>query len=334
MTIRVAINGFGRIGRNILRAGWNQDDFEFVFINDLTSDDMLAYLLEHDTVHGKWAHKIETTDKGIVIDGTLVRTASKRNPAELPWKEMDIDVVLECTGVFTTGVTAGAHLEAGARKVIISAPAKDIDGTFVVGVNDHELDPEQHTIISNASCTTNCLAPTAKLLDGLVGIESGMMTTVHSYTMDQNILDAPHRKGKFRRARAAAQNMIPTTTGAAQALRLVLPELNGKIHGMAIRVPTANVSMIDLVINASRTTTVEEVNAAFEAAAQGSLKGILGVTHKPVVSSDLISDPHSTTVDLSLTTVLHGNVIKIIAWYDNEWGFSNRMLDLAKQLTG
>ena len=322
MTIRVAINGFGRIGRNILRSGWSRPEFEFVFINDLTSDDMLAYLLQHDTVHGKWSHNVDTTENGIVIDGKLVRTASKRNPSDLPWKDMNVDVVLECTGVFTTGETAGAHIAAGARKVIISAPAKDIDGTFVVGVNDSGLDPVNHTIISNASCTTNCLAPTAQLLDQLVGIESGMMTTVHAYTMDQNILDAPHRKGKFRRARAAAQNMIPTTTGAAQALSVVLPGLTGKIHGMAVRVPTANVSMIDLVINASRETTVEEVNAAFEAAAAGPLKGILGVTNKPVVSSDLISDPHSTTVDLSLTTVLHGNVIKIIAWYDNEWGFS------------
>ena len=329
MAVRVAINGFGRIGRNILRSAWSRDDIEFVHINDLTSDKMLAYLLHRDTVHGSWGNKVEAVEGGISIDGKVIATSAERDPANLPWAEKNIDVVLECTGVFTEGSKAQAHRDAGAKKVIISAPGKNIDGTFVIGVNDHEYEPENHHIVSNASCTTNCLAPVAKVLNDLVGIENGLMTTVHAYTMDQNLLDAPHRGGKFRRARAAAQNMVPTSTGAAKAIALVIPELEGKLNGMAIRVPTPDVSLIDLVFTANRKTTVEEVNQALQDAANGALAGVLDATYEPVVSSDMIGNPHSSIVDLSLTQVMDGNLVKVLSWYDNEMGFSNRMVNLA-----
>jgi glyceraldehyde 3-phosphate dehydrogenase len=332
MAIRVAINGFGRIGRNILRASWERKGIEIVHINDLTSDDMLAYLLEHDTVHRRWK-AVEAVTGGICIDGQTIPTSSERDPRKLPWRSLEVDVVLECTGVFTTGGSAGQHIEAGAKKVVISAPGTNVDGTFVMGVNDNLVDRTRHHVVSNASCTTNCLAPVAKIIHDLVGIESGMMTTIHSYTMDQNILDAPHPKGKFRRARAATENMVPTSTGAAKAIALVLPELKGKIHGMAVRVPTPDVSMIDMVVNTKRPTSVEEINEAFKTSANGALKGILAVTSKPWVSSDLIGNPHSAVVDLSLTHVNDGTLLKVIAWYDNEWAFSNRMLDLAAHLT-
>lgn len=334
MTIRVAINGFGRIGRNVLRAAWDREDVEFVHINDLTSDDMLAYLLRRDTVHGSWRQDVELVDGGISIGGVTVPTTAERDPANLPWAKLGVDVVLECTGAFTNAEKAKAHLEAGARKVIISAPGKGVDGTIVVGVNHDVLKNGEHTIVSNASCTTNCLAPPVKVLNDLCGVESGLITTVHSYTMDQNILDAPHRGGKFRRARAAAQNMVPTSTGAAKAIGLVLPELNGRLDGMAIRVPTPNVSLVDMVIKVGRETTAEEVNAAFEAAANGSMKGVLGASSDHLVSSDLIGNPHSSVVDLSLTKVMDGTMVKILTWYDNEWGFSNRMIDLAVLLGG
>jgi glyceraldehyde 3-phosphate dehydrogenase len=334
MTLRIGINGFGRIGRNVLRAAWDDPSVEFVHINDLTSDDMLAWLLHRDTVHGTWGGTVRAVDGGIEIDGKLVTTSAERDPAKLGWGERGVDVVLECTGVFTDGKKARAHLDAGARKVIISAPGKNVDGTFVVGVNDDSLDPERHHIVSNASCTTNCLAPAAKVLHEKIGIVNGLMTTIHSYTMDQNLLDAPHSGGNFRRARAAAQNMVPTSTGAATAIGLVLPALAGRLNGLAIRVPTPNVSVVDLVFTAARPTTIDEVNAALREAAGGELAGILAVTNEPIVSSDLIGATASSTVDLELTQVMDGTLVKVVTWYDNEWGFSCRMVDLARKLVG
>jgi glyceraldehyde 3-phosphate dehydrogenase len=334
MAVRVAINGFGRIGRNVLRSAWARTDIEFVHINDLTSDEMLAYLLHRDTVHGNWGNEIKAVDGGISIDGKVIPTSAERNPSNLPWADKQVDVVLECTGVFTEGSRAQAHRDAGAKKVIISAPGKNIDGTFVIGVNDQDYDPAKHHIVSNASCTTNCLAPVAKVLHELVEIDHGLMTTVHAYTMDQNLLDAPHPGGNFRRARAAAQNMVPTSTGAAKAIALVIPELTGRLNGMAIRVPTPDVSLIDLVFTAGRNTSVEEINGALQAAAQGPLSGILDATFDQLVSSDMIGNSHSSIVDLSLTQVINGNMVKVLSWYDNEMGFSNRMIDLAVKLGG
>jgi glyceraldehyde 3-phosphate dehydrogenase len=329
MPIRIAINGFGRIGRNILRTAWHREDIEFVHINDLTSNDMLAYLLGHDSVHRGFGNTIEAVDGGIQVDGTFIPVTSERDPANLPWKTANVDVVLECTGVFTDGNKARAHIEAGARKVILSAPGTNVDATFVVGVNSKDYDPDTHHVVSNASCTTNCLAPLVKVLNETVGIQSGLITTIHSYTMDQNLLDAPHRKGKMRRSRAAAVNMVPTTTGAAKAIALVLPELTGKLNGMAIRVPTPNVSLVDLVFTANRSTTVEEINGALKEAANGPLNGVLSAVSAPMVSSDLISNPHSSIADIDLTQVIDGTLVKVLSWYDNEWGFSNRMVDLA-----
>ena len=329
MPIRIAINGFGRIGRNILRTAWNREDIEFVHINDLTSDEMLAYLLRHDSVHGGFGNDVQAVEGGIRIDGRFIPVTSERDPANLPWKDAGVDVVLECTGVFTDGHKAQAHIDAGARKVILSAPGKNVDATFVVGVNSSDYDASKHHIVSNASCTTNCLAPMAKVLNDTVGIQSGLITTIHSYTMDQNLLDAPHRKGKMRRSRAAAVNMVPTSTGAAKAIALVLPELTGKLNGMAIRVPTPNVSLVDLVFTAERETTAEELNAALTEAANGRLKGVLSAVSAPIVSSDLIGNPHSSVADLDLTQVIDGRLVKVLSWYDNEWGFSNRMVDLA-----
>jgi len=333
MSLRVAINGFGRIGRNILRAGFDHPEIDFVHINDLTSDEMLAYLLRHDSVHGAWGD-IKATAEGLVVNGQLIHTSAEADPRKLPWKSKEVDVVFECTGVFTSSERAGQHLEAGASRVIISAPATDIDATFVVGVNHDTYDPERHRIVSNASCTTNCLAPVASVLHEHFGIERGFMTTVHSYTMDQNLLDAAHSKGNFRRSRAAAQNMVPTSTGAATAIGKVLPELAGRLHGMAVRVPTPNVSMIDLVVQTRSPTTVEQVNAALEKASTGHLVGILEFSSEELVSSDMIGNPHSSIVDSKLTQVADGHLVKIITWYDNEWGFSNRMLDLARLLGG
>ncbi|TNE88607.1 MAG: type I glyceraldehyde-3-phosphate dehydrogenase [Deltaproteobacteria bacterium] len=334
MALRIAINGFGRIGRNVLRTAWDRTDIEFVHINDLTSDDMLAYLLQHDTVHRRFGPKVSAVEGGLQIGDRFIPVSAERDPGALPWKEREVDVVLDCTGVFTDGTKAKAHIDAGAKKVIISAPGKNVDGTFVIGVNDELIDPSKHHIVSNASCTTNCLAPIAKVLHEQCGIVDGLMTTVHSYTMDQNLLDAPHRKGKFRRARAAAQNMVPTSTGAAQAISLVLPELDGKLDGMAIRVPTPDVSIVDLVANVERSTSVEALVAAFEEAAAGPLKGVLEVSHAPIVSSDLLGNPHSSILDAPLTQVQRGTHVKLLSWYDNEWGFSNRMLDLALAVTG
>ncbi|MCB9676536.1 MAG: type I glyceraldehyde-3-phosphate dehydrogenase [Alphaproteobacteria bacterium] len=333
MALRIAINGFGRIGRNVLRSAWNRDDVEFVHINDLTSDDMLAYLLRRDTVHGTWGVDVEVGDEALMIGGKRVPVTAERDPTKLPWGDLGVDVVLECTGVFTKREKAGLHLQAGAKKVIISAPADDADKTFVYGVNHHEYEPSKHHVVSNASCTTNCLAPVAKAIHDSIGIEHGLVTTVHSYTMDQNILDAPHKKD-FRRARAAAQNIVPTSTGAAKAIGLVMPELKGKMDGMAIRVPTPNVSLVDLVFKSSRATSAAEVNEAIVAAANGKLKGVLAATNEPIVSSDLIGNPHSSIADLGITKVIADDCVKVLSWYDNEWGFSCRMIDLAKVVAG
>jgi glyceraldehyde 3-phosphate dehydrogenase len=330
MAIRVGINGFGRIGRMVLRAGWNRPDIEFVHINDLTSDDMLAYLLRRDSVHGSWGDEVQAVEGGIRINGKVVTTSAEKDPTKLPWKALDVDVVLECTGRFTDGRKAAAHREAGARKVIISAPGEHVDATFCYGINHADYNAEKHHIVSNASCTTNCLAPMAMVAHRTVGLERGLMTTVHSYTMDQNLLDAPH--SKFRRARAAAVNMVPTSTGAAKAIGLVLPELAGKLDGYAIRVPTPNVSLTDLTFVASRPTSAEELNEAFRAASRGALKGILEACEEEIVSGDVNGNPHSSVVDLELTTVIDGTLCKVYSWYDNEWGFSNRMLDLTALL--
>jgi glyceraldehyde 3-phosphate dehydrogenase len=325
MTIRVAINGFGRIGRCILRAGWNNPEIEFVHINDLTSDEMLAHLLKYDTVHGTFSEDVEAVEGGLKIGDKVVATSAERDPTILPWAAEKVDVVLECTGVFRKRAGASKHLQAGAKRVIISAPADDPDITVCMGVNDDALTAE-HRIISNASCTTNCLSPIAKVLDDTFGIVSGLITTVHSYTMDQCLLDAPHKD--FRRARAAAANMVPTSTGAASAVGEVLPRLAGKLNGLAIRVPTPNVSLVDLVVTTEKPVTVEAINAALAEAAAGPLKGILAAETAPLVSCDLVGNPHSSIADLPLTQTMGDNLAKVLSWYDNEWGFSNRMLDL------
>jgi glyceraldehyde 3-phosphate dehydrogenase len=330
MAIRVGINGFGRIGRMVLRAAWNDPNIEFVHLNDLTSPDMLAYLLKHDSVHGTFEHDVEAVEGGISIGGRKVNVSAEKDPSKLPWQ--GVDVVVESTGRFTDGTKAAAHRQAGAKKVIISAPGKNVDGTFVIGVNSDGYDHEKHHIVSNASCTTNCLAPIAKVLHDLCGIERGLMTTVHSYTMDQSLLDAPHEKK--RRARAAALNMVPTSTGAASAIGLVIPELKGKLDGYAIRVPTPNVSLVDLTFVAKRPTSKEEINAALRAAAAGPMKGILEATDEEIVSSDVNGNPASSVADLELTTVIDGTLAKVYSWYDNEWGFSNRVVDLIKLVGG
>jgi glyceraldehyde 3-phosphate dehydrogenase len=328
MAIRVAINGFGRIGRAVLRAGWDRSDVEFVHVNDLTSKEMLAHLLAHDTIHGRWKHDVQVVDKGFAADGRTVPISAEPDPSKLPWK--GVDVVLECTGRFTKRSQVEPHLSAGAKRVIISAPATNEDATICFGVNDDTLEPE-HRIVSNASCTTNCLAPVAKVLHAEFGIEAGLMTTVHSYTMDQNLLDAPHKKD-FRRARAAAMNMVPTSTGAAKAVGLVLPELEGKLNGVAIRVPTPNVSIVDLVFRSVKPMSVQAINDALKRAAAGPMRHILAVSEEPIVSSDLVGNPHSSIADLPLTQVMGDRMAKVFSWYDNEWGFSNRMVDLAVRL--
>ncbi|RZS77965.1 type I glyceraldehyde-3-phosphate dehydrogenase [Pigmentiphaga kullae] len=327
MTIRVAINGYGRIGRNVLRAhyeGGKKHDIEIVAINDLGDPKTNAHLTRYDTAHGKFPGTVTVEGDYMVVNGDKIRVLANRNPAELPWGELGVDVVLECTGFFTSKEKAGAHLKGGAKKVVISAPGgKDVDATIVYGVNQDVLKAE-HTVISNASCTTNCLAPLVKPLHDKLGIVSGLMTTVHAYTNDQVLTDVYHED--LRRARSATQNMIPTKTGAAAAVGLVMPELNGKLDGYAIRVPTINVSVVDLTFIAKRDTTVEEVNAILKEASEGSLKGILNYNTEPLVSSDFNHDPASSTFDATLTKVT-GNLVKVSSWYDNEWGFSNRMLD-------
>jgi glyceraldehyde 3-phosphate dehydrogenase len=330
MALRVAVNGFGRIGRSVLRAAAQDKNIEFVAINDLTDAKTLAHLLKYDSVHGIFPGEVSVDGDQIVVNGKPIKVLAIRNPAELPWKELKVDIVLESTGLFTSKEKASLHLQAGAKKVIISAPATDPDLTLVLGVNDHEYDKTKHHIISNASCTTNCLAPVAKVLHENFGIEKGLVTTVHSYTNDQNILDLPHKD--LRRARAAALSMIPTTTGAAKAVSLVLPELKGKLDGMAIRVPTANVSVVDLVVTLAKPTDAAQVNAALKAASEGPLKGILGFCTEPLVSIDFNGNPLSSIVDADCTKVIAGNMVKVISWYDNETGFSHRVVDLIKIL--
>jgi glyceraldehyde 3-phosphate dehydrogenase len=328
MTIRVAINGYGRIGRNILRAFYEsgkKHDLQFVAINDLGNAQTNAHLTRYDTAHGKFPGTVDVDGDFLVINGDRIQVCAKRNPAELPWKDLKVDVVLECTGLFTSKEKASAHLTAGAKKVIISAPGgKDVDATIVYGVN-HSVLKSTHTVISNASCTTNCLAPLVKALDDRIGVVCGLMTTVHSYTNDQVLTDVYHED--LRRARSATMSMIPTKTGAAAAVGLVLPHLNGKLDGLSFRVPTINVSIVDLSFVAKRKTTVDEVNNAVKQASEGELKGILGYCTEPLVSVDFNHNPMSSILDAALTKVAEGTLVKVSSWYDNEWGFSNRMLD-------
>jgi glyceraldehyde 3-phosphate dehydrogenase len=330
MSIRVAINGFGRIGRNVLRAAKKNKvgDLDFVAVNDLTDAATLAHLLRYDSVHGAYPGEVEVRDGALAVDGDEVRVLSERDPSNLPWKELGVDIVIESTGFFRDRAGASKHLEAGARKVIISAPAKNEDVTIVLGVNQDMYDPDSHDVISNASCTTNCLAPVAKVLMDRFGFRHGYMTTIHSYTNDQSILDLPHKD--LRRARAAALSMIPTTTGAAKATGLVLPELVGKLDGLSIRVPTPDVSLVDLVAEVEKDTNVGEVNEAFRAAAGGELEGILGYTDEPLVSVDFTGNSNSSIVDGASTGVIDGRLVKVLAWYDNEWGYSCRVVDLAR----
>ncbi len=332
MAIRVGINGFGRIGRNVLRAGFNRKEIEFVAVNDLTDAKTLAHLLKYDSVHGKFGAEVKAKKETIEIDGKEIKVFALRDPGQLPWKDLNVDVVLESTGRFTDRAGGSKHLEAGAKKVVISAPAKDPDISLVLGVNEETYDPSKHHILSMGSCTTNCLAPIAKILVDEFGVEYGLMTTIHAYTNDQVILDFPHRD--LRRARAAGMSMIPTTTGAAVALSLVIPELKGRMDGMAIRVPNPNVSVVDLVAWLKKETTAEEVNRILKSYANGKLKGILSFCEEELVSIDFNGNPHSSIVDGPSTKVIGGRLVKIISWYDNEWGFSNRMVELFLYLFG
>ncbi|CAL9412992.1 MULTISPECIES: type I glyceraldehyde-3-phosphate dehydrogenase [Streptomyces] len=327
MTIRVGINGFGRIGRNYFRALLEQGaDIEIVAVNDLGDTATTAHLLKYDTILGRLKQEVSHTEDTITVGDKTIKVLAERNPADIPWGELGVDIVIESTGIFTKKADAEKHIAGGAKKVLISAPAKDEDVTIVMGVNQDTYDPANHHVISNASCTTNCVAPMAKVLDENFGIVKGLMTTVHAYTNDQRILDFPHKD--LRRARAAAENIIPTTTGAAKATALVLPQLKGKLDGMAMRVPVPTGSVTDLVLELGREVTKEEVNAAFQKAAEGELKGILEYTEDPIVSSDIVNAPASCTFDSSLTMVQEGKNVKVIGWYDNEWGYSNRLVDL------
>ena len=325
MTTRVGINGFGRIGRNFFRAALKQGaDFEVVAVNDLTDTKTLAHLLKYDSILGRFDGEVSFTEDSLIVNGKEIKVLAQRNPADLPWGELGVEVVVESTGFFTDGEKAKAHIEAGAKKVVISAPAKNVDGTFVMGVNDGDYTNDLN-IVSNASCTTNCLAPLAKVLHENFGIERGIMTTIHSYTGDQRILDAPHKD--LRRARAAALNMIPTKTGAAQAVALVLPELKGRFDGLAVRVPTPTGSLTDLTFVAEKEVSVEAIKAAVKAAAEGELKGVLEYTEDPIVSSDIVGNPHTSIFDATETKVI-GNLVKVLSWYDNEWGYSNALVRL------
>ncbi|QGN47825.1 type I glyceraldehyde-3-phosphate dehydrogenase [Micromonospora sp. WMMD558] len=328
MTIRVGINGFGRIGRNFFRAVLASGaDIEVVAVNDLTDNATLAHLVKYDSILGRLPHEVKATADEITVGGRTIKAYAEKDPAALPWGEVGADVVIESTGFFTDGTKAKAHIDGGAKKVIISAPAKNEDVTVVMGVNQDQYDPAKHTIISNASCTTNCLAPMAKVLHDTFGIQQGLMTTIHAYTQDQNLQDAPHKD--LRRARAAALNIVPTSTGAAKAIGLVLPDLKGKLDGYALRVPIPTGSTTDLTVTVGRETSVDEVNAAMKAAADGPLRGILVYNEDPIVSTDIVTDPASCIFDAPLTKVI-GNQVKVVGWYDNEWGYSNRLVDLVK----
>jgi glyceraldehyde 3-phosphate dehydrogenase len=328
--VKVGINGFGRIGRNVFRASFNNPNIEIVAINDLTDVNTLAHLLKYDTTHGRFAGNVEIGEGALIVNGKTIKVFAERDPGALPWGSVGAEIVIESTGIFTSKEKAELHLKGGAKKVIISAPATNEDITIVIGVNEDKYDPAKHTIISNASCTTNCLAPFAKVINDQFGIVKGMMTTIHSYTNDQSVLDVPHKD--LRRARAAAENIIPSSTGAAKAISLVLPELKGKLNGISMRVPTPNVSVTDLVAELKVNVTVEEVNAALKAAAEGPMKGILNYSEEPLVSSDYNGDPASSTIDALSTMVVEGNMVKIISWYDNEWGYSNRVVDLVEYI--
>jgi glyceraldehyde 3-phosphate dehydrogenase len=332
MPVRVGINGFGRIGRNVLRAGLaKQTDIEWLAVNDITDNATLAHLLKYDSILGPYRGSVEVRGDGLIVDGDEIKVLEERDPANLPWADLGVEVVLESTGFFTKRDAAAKHLEAGAKKVVISAPATEPDITMVLGVNEDQYDKDKHDVISNASCTTNCLAPFAKVAHEAVGIKHGLMTTIHAYTADQRLQDAPHKD--LRRARAAAVNLVPTSTGAAKAVGLVLPDLNGKLHGFAVRAPVITGSVVDLTFEAERETSVDELNDAFRAAAESdALKGILKYTEDPIVSTDIISDPHSSIVDGQLTAVIDGTLVKVVSWYDNEWGYSNRCVDLLQKL--
>lgn len=332
MAVKVGINGFGRIGRNVFRAALNNPNVEIVAINDLTDVNTLAHLLKYDTTHGRINATVQVGEGALIVDGKEVKVFAERDPGQLPWAQYGVEIVVESTGIFTAKEKAELHLKGGAKKVIISAPATGEDITIVMGVNEDKYDASKHTVISNASCTTNCLAPFAKVLHEKFGIVKGMMTTVHSYTNDQQVLDLPHKDA--RRARAAAENIIPSTTGAAKAVSLVLPELKGKLNGMSFRVPTPNVSVTDLVAELGRGVTVDEVNSALQEAANGPLKGIMNYSDEPLVSSDYNGDPASSTIDALSTMVVGENMVKVVSWYDNEWGYSNRVVDLAAYIAG
>ncbi|HVN86383.1 MAG TPA: type I glyceraldehyde-3-phosphate dehydrogenase [Candidatus Binatia bacterium] len=332
MSIRIGINGFGRIGRNVLRAALDDSNLEFVAVNDITDAKTLAHLLKYDSVHGRLGQTVEADKDAIVVGGRRIRVCAERDPAKLPWKELGVDVAIESTGLFTERDKAAAHLTAGAKKVIISAPAKGADLTICYGVNHAAYKKDTHHVISNASCTTNCLAPVAKVLHESFGIKRGLMTTVHAYTNDQRILDLPH--DDLRRARAAALSMIPTTTGAAKAVGEVLPDLKGKLDGMAVRVPTPNVSLVDLTAELSKAASEADINAAMQKAANGALKGVLMYCDEPLVSIDFNGNPHSSIFDAKSTKVMDGNFVKVLSWYDNEWGFSRRMCDVTRLIGG
>jgi len=332
MAVKVGINGFGRIGRNLYRAAHAAGtDLEFVAVNDLIDTEMIAHLLKYDSVLGRFPGEIEATDGAIRVDGAEIKVLNEKDPANLPWGDLEVEVVIESTGLFTKREDTQKHLDAGAKKVIISAPATDPDVTVALGVNfESAYDPEQHNIISNASCTTNCLAPVAKVLNDTVGIERGLMTTIHAYTADQRLQDMPHKD--YRRARAAAVNLIPTSTGAAKAIGLVIPDLQGKLNGVAIRAPVITGSLVDLTCDVGRETSVEEINAAMKGAAEGPLEGILEYIDDPIVSTDIITDPYSSVFDAEQTTVVDGKFVKVFSWYDNEWGYSNRCVELAEKV--
>ena len=331
MAVKVGINGFGRIGRNFFRAAYKDPSLQIVAVNDITDAKTLAHLLKYDSVHGRFEASVEVKENAIVVNGKEVQVLACKDAADLPWGKLGVEIVIECTGRYTDRDGAGKHIAAGAKRVIISAPAKGEDATFVMGVNEKTFDPAKHFILSNASCTTNCLAPVAKVLLDTFGIERGLMTTIHSYTNDQKILDLPHKD--LRRARAAGVSMIPTTTGAAKAVSLVIPELKGRLDGMAIRVPTPNVSVVDLTAELSKSATAEEINAAMKKASEGPMKGILQYVDEPLVSIDFNHDPASSSFDALSTKVIGGKMVKVLSWYDNEWGYSCRLVDLAKYVS-